>query len=105
MQRSDWHTPTTDDIARRRAGGRARYNARRQQQAIERRVYRLLPLLGGRPPKRGALGGLAAQLHVSRATICRDIASLRRAHLLDGRMGNEQLEALARVGEKRKEFN
>lgn len=98
MKRSDWSKPITDDEARRRAGGRARYNARRSDAAIKRRVYRLLPMLGGMEPSRGDLDDLARRLHVSKATVSRDVASLRRAGMLKGNMSFSHLRALAKVG-------
>ena len=65
----------SNDVAQRRAGGRRRYNAQRRAQCGARRrlVLRVL-LQHGRPE--GLQTALAAQLGVSRATICRDVRVL-----------------------------
>lgn len=69
----------TKEQAYRRAGGRQRYNQRRQEAASERRaeVSRLLDLYGRR--KRGVKARIARELGVSRATVTRDA---RAAELL-----------------------
>jgi len=100
MQRSDWHKPTSDDEAKRRAGGRARYNAQRHTVALHRRIYGLLPMLNGYAPARGDLADLARRLGVSRSTVCRDVALLRRAGMLEGRYSVAQLRQLASVNER-----
>lgn len=64
---------TFDEVCR-RAGGRRRYNIRRQRAAFERRatVARLLVEYGRN--KRGTRARIARELGVSEATISRDIA-------------------------------
>lgn len=67
----------TKDEAFKRAGGRRRYNLRRQEAASARRdeVSRLLDLYGER--RRGTLARIARELGVSRATVTRDARDLR----------------------------
>ena len=70
-----WSRPTSADEACRRAGGRRRYNAVRQFQAILRRktVLELLLKLGHR---RGVQSLIAARLGVHRSTVSKDIAAI-----------------------------
>lgn len=77
MRRSEWGKPVSADEAHRRAGGRARYNATRENRASKRR-QQLLAMLRGKHPRRGELASLARQCGVSKATICRDVAMLQR---------------------------
>jgi HTH domain len=73
-----WSAPTTPDEMARRAGGRKRYNTWRKSMAFYRRceISRLLTAQGAF--RRGYQTKLARQLGVSRATVCRDVAALRR---------------------------
>jgi DNA invertase Pin-like site-specific DNA recombinase len=66
----------TKEQAFKRAGGRRRYNERRQEEARARRdeVSRLLDLYGER--RRGTLAKIAREMGVSRATITRDVRAL-----------------------------
>ena len=71
-------SPSWDAICR-RAGGRRKYNRKRQIQAEYRltQVVRLLDKFGF---CRGYQTRIAEELGVSRSTICRDIARLLRRH-------------------------
>ncbi len=91
MKRSDWSRPTTADIAYRRAGGRARYNAQRQMAAFERREW-LRKALGGQAPRRGDLASLARRMGVSKATASRDVALIRRSGTLQPQVTFAQLK-------------
>src|SRR5437762_8812581 len=90
MNRADWRKPISDEAARRRAGGRARYNMQREIVAMRRREG-LLKMLGGYAPTRGELASVARRLGVSKATASRDVASLRRAGVLKERMTFNQV--------------
>jgi DNA invertase Pin-like site-specific DNA recombinase len=63
--------------AYRRAGGRRRYNQRRQdaERARHKEVSRLLDLYG--EGKRGTRARIARELGVSRATVTRDVRALQ----------------------------
>jgi integrase len=61
--------------SRRRAGGRRRYHAIRQARAWARRA-RVLDLLGTHGLRHGAQAAIARILHVSQATVSRDVAAL-----------------------------
>ena len=76
MNRATWSKPTSPEEAYRRAGGRAKYNAKRFDAAFERR-QQLLLMLRHKAPRRGDLVHLARSLGVSKATVCRDVALLR----------------------------
>ena len=79
--RGEWGEWVSNGEAYARAGGRRRYNARRQFKADYRR-YRLTCLArqsGINPFRRGAQTTLARMLGVSRATVCRDIAVMLKA--------------------------
>jgi len=73
-----WSAPTTAEEVARRAAGRTHYNAWRKSMALRRRceVSRLLTAQGAF--RRGYQAKLARLLGVSRATVCRDVATLRR---------------------------
>ncbi len=72
-----WSAPTTPDVAARRAGGRRRYNAWRQQKAQHRRtILSHLLSVKGRLFEKGIQARLARELGVSRSTLCRDIRAL-----------------------------
>ena len=79
---TSWSAPTSLDEVRRRAGGRAKYNALRQVQALLRRreVLRLLLELGLHPGERGTAATLARRLGVHRSTIGRDLLAILEAH-------------------------
>ena len=68
----DWSAPVTPDEMFRRAGGRARYNSLRQDLAMIRRiqVLRLIRKFGW---VWGVQKRIADELHVSEATISRDV--------------------------------
>ncbi|MBY0525222.1 MAG: hypothetical protein K2R98_17580 [Gemmataceae bacterium] len=75
----NWSSPPDRDTANRRACGRARYNARRAFAAEARRaVLARQLLLADGPLKRGSFASAARELGVSRATICKDWARLKR---------------------------
>lgn len=72
-----WTAPTTPDAVARRAGGRRRYNALRQQKAHYRRtILRELLFAKGKLFEPGIQARLARDLGVSRSTICRDMKAL-----------------------------
>lgn len=66
----------TKEQAYRRAGGRRRYNLKRQDEARTRRdeVSRLLDLYGSK--RRGTRARIARELGVSRATVTRDVRAV-----------------------------
>ena len=71
----DFQSP---DAVARRAGGRRRYNAERQAEAIARRL-KILELVGASwiLSPRGLQAQLARYFGVNRSTICRDMEALR----------------------------
>jgi hypothetical protein len=74
-----WTAPTTPEVAARRAGGRRRYNAWRQQIAQHRRtILTHLLFAKGNLFEKGIQARLARKLGVSRSTICRDVKALLR---------------------------
>ena len=79
MARS-WGPPVDRETAHRRAAGRRRYNAWRQSMAVWRRsqVAYLIRLWGDPIMTPGVQRRIAAYLHVSEATVSRDVAWLRR---------------------------
>lgn len=81
MTRS-WGPPVDRETAHRRAAGRRHYNSWRQDMALRRRsqVAYLLGLWGPLTP--GVQRQIAAHLHVSEATVSRDVAWLRRLPIL-----------------------
>jgi hypothetical protein len=98
MDAGDWSDRTDFSVVCHRAGGRRAYNAKRRFCAAYRRM-RLAKLLNKYPPlQRGIQSRLAAELGVSRSTVCRDMQRLlrewRRRHELTpppaGRGSNSQ---------------
>ncbi len=75
----------------RRAGGRRRYNARRRW-AAEMRLFEVARLLNEVEYGRGYQTRIAKLLGVSRGTICRDIARLKRVYW-GGRVADERHRA------------
>jgi hypothetical protein len=79
--RNDWSAPTDSATAFRRAGGRRSYNLKRQLERDARRVavtvlLRQYQQEGVR--QHGIQARLARELDFSKATICRDMQSIRR---------------------------
>ncbi|QDU25896.1 hypothetical protein ETAA8_09680 [Anatilimnocola aggregata] len=76
MALAEWTDSISNDEARRRAGGRRRYNALRQFQADHRQmlVAKMIQASGFR---RGVQSEIARKLGVDRATISRDVKELR----------------------------
>jgi hypothetical protein len=73
----NWSKPVSNSEAHRRAAGRRHYNAWRKFLAITRQnEVAKLSLAGIKPAE------IARRLKVSRATICRDMATLRAGTLL-----------------------
>jgi DNA invertase Pin-like site-specific DNA recombinase len=75
VQRSAWSQPTSWETVKRRAAGRLRYNKARQFRAALRR-REVLKLLGEIGWTYGSQATIARRLHVSGATISRDLAVL-----------------------------
>ncbi len=84
-------TQLTPDALSRRAGGRSRYNRRRQLLA-QQRLTQVIRLLGEIGFRHGYQTRIAEQLGVHRSTICRDIARLNRIHW-GGRKADERYRA------------
>ncbi len=70
---NNWSTPTTPEIAARRAGGRRHYNAVRRFRAMHRRNEVARMLLEGKKQIE-----IARYLRVSPSTISRDVALMER---------------------------
>jgi hypothetical protein len=82
MNRAEWHKPISDDEARRRAGGRARYNVQRSIVQL-RRHDRIRAFYRKRSAVyRGDVRALARWLGVAPSTISRDLRNLRSAGVL-----------------------
>jgi len=77
MKRSEWRAPTGKIDCYLRASGRRRYNAERFYAAFDRRHAMVAPLIAG-GLRRGDVTRIAERLGVSKSTISRDIAMLRR---------------------------
>lgn len=77
LQRAAWKRPTSIAEVYRRAGGRRRYNLRRQQQKEIRRCL-VVEYLRHWGLKRGVQAKIARFLHVDPSVISRDIAALLR---------------------------
>jgi hypothetical protein len=74
-----WNAPTTHDEVCRRAAGRRAYNSWRQTIAVIRRVeVRRLLATRYTAGRRGTVRGIARELGVDPATICRDIKAILR---------------------------
>ena len=74
------HSPCSEwDAICRRAGGRRRYNQARQW-AAEMRLSQVAKLLNEVPHERGYQTRIAKRLGVSRSTVCRDMARLKRTY-------------------------
>lgn len=108
---SKWYLfPSSNEVAK-RAGGRRRYNAQRQEQALARRIA-ILELFGARVilNPRGAQALIARQLSMNRSTICRDIAAIRaewrHQHLcpLCDTYSDLSFAAVAKLDRKTKDF-
>src|SRR6266508_23326 len=75
MNRTDWSRQVSDDEAQRRASARRRWNSLRQFRAAERQMQ-LAQLLRAEPWHWGMQRRLAERLHVSEATLSRDLRAL-----------------------------
>lgn len=73
-----WSNPTDFETVRRRAGGRRKYNAVRQFQALmrQRDILELIKKNGGLGSPSSRQAALARQLGVSRSTVCRDFTKI-----------------------------
>ncbi len=108
---SKWYLFPSSSEAARRAGGRRRYNAQRQAQALARRIA-ILELLGAHVilNPRGAQARIARHFDVNRSTICRDIAAIRaewrHQHLCPycGTYSDLSFATLAKLARKTKGF-
>jgi hypothetical protein len=78
MKRHEWNRPVTRNEAIRRAIGRERYNLQRRLYAEYRQIG-IAEKLHQYGTMRGVQSLIAEQLHLDRATVCRDVAALRRA--------------------------
>ncbi|MGH7169063.1 MAG: hypothetical protein ACRELG_02145 [Gemmataceae bacterium] len=78
MNAEDWSERADFSAVCRRAGGRRRYNAWRRFRAAYRRMQVVKLWIKYPPLMRGLQSRLAAELGVSRSTICRDMAYLLR---------------------------
>ena len=79
VSRSSWGAPTDPATVKRRACGRRGYNAWRQSMALYPRaqVAALMKQLGWLP-RAGTQRVIAQHLHVSEATISRDVRAILR---------------------------
>jgi hypothetical protein len=86
---SSWSEPVSDDVAHRRAGGRARYNRDRKVNAYLRRLREierwgeLLKNGGLGLYEHGAKAAMARELGVHRSTVTRDFQAIFRAWELE----------------------
>jgi DNA invertase Pin-like site-specific DNA recombinase len=79
VNNNDWSRPTSPAEVIARAGGRRRYNARRQDEAIVRRC-RMLGLLREYGHGPGVKARIARELGVHRSTITRDYQAIIWVH-------------------------
>jgi len=93
MRATNWIAPTTVEIAARRAGGRRRFNRRRQRMMTQRlcRIVEVLRRNGWYGREWGIRAKIARELGVSRATIARDLQNVERA-LIDPAYAKEWLQ-------------